>query len=141
MQITTNKLRKIKLEGGDVFHGLKESDSCFDKFGELYFSWIKPGSIKAWKKHRSMTANLIVPHGMVKFVFCKDIQKRSFQEVIIGNSIDDESKYSRITMSPGIWFGFQGLTTHNSLVVNIANIEHSSEEVEALDINSLQYDW
>ena len=30
---------------------------------------VKSGSIKGWKKHLEMTMNLIVPLGMVRFVF------------------------------------------------------------------------
>ena len=140
MKISTYKLKKIKLEDGDLFHGLRKSDSSFNKFGELYFSWIKPGRIKAWKRHKLMTSNLIVPYGLVKFVFCRDISNGSFEELIIGNTSNDD-QYSRITVSPGIWFGFMGISSHNSLIANLANIEHSSEEVDTLDINSLKYNW
>ena len=141
MKISTYKLKKIRLEDGDLLHGLRKSESSFDKFGELYFSWIKPGRIKAWKKHKAMTSNLMVPYGLVKFVFCKDIINKDFEELIIGNSIKDEDKYYRLTINPSIWFGFMGISSHNSLVVNLANMEHSPEEVDSLDLNSLKYDW
>ena len=36
---------------------------------EAYFSIIKPGYIKAWKLHKKMTMNIVVPIGSVQFVF------------------------------------------------------------------------
>ena len=35
------KLKQFFLEEGNLFHGLKNSDDGYDKFGEIYFSFIK----------------------------------------------------------------------------------------------------
>jgi dTDP-4-dehydrorhamnose 3,5-epimerase len=47
----------------------------------------------------------------------------------------------RITVPPGIWFGFQGLSQPQSLVLNIANIEHNPSEVENADLKAFKFDW
>ena len=107
-----NLLKKIKVKpqkrfnakGGDVLKILKKSDKSFKGLGEVYFSLIKYKSIKAWKYHKNMTMNLVVPQGRVKFVFYNHLNKK-FLSKIIG-----EKKYSRITVPPKIWFGFQGLS-------------------------------
>ena len=62
-------LKQIPTDGGNVMHALKKSDTGFNDFGEVYFSWIEHGVIKAWKYHQRMTLNLIVPVGGVNFVF------------------------------------------------------------------------
>ena len=67
--ITISPLKEIEVEGGNVLHALKKSDSSFKDFGEAYFSFVNFGHVKAWKKHSKMTLNLIVPIGEVKFVF------------------------------------------------------------------------
>ena len=53
-------LKIIDVEGGDVLHGMKKSDTGYMGFGEAYFSMIKPGVIKAWKRHQKMTLNILV---------------------------------------------------------------------------------
>ena len=63
-------------------------------YGEAYFSWVKMGVIKAWKQHLRMTMNLVVPVGMVRFVFC-DLENNAFREEEIG-----VNSYSRITVPP-----------------------------------------
>ena len=54
-------LKIINVSEGDVFHGMKSIDNGFKGFGEAYFSSIKMGMIKAWKRHHIMTLNIIVP--------------------------------------------------------------------------------
>ena len=67
--ILVTPLKRISTVGGDVMHALRISDKGFHGFGEVYFSWVEMGSIKAWKCHQHMTLNLVVPIGEVSFVF------------------------------------------------------------------------
>ena len=135
-EISLTSLSKIRVEGGDVFHGYKKSDLQFNGFGEIYYSWIDFGFIKAWKKHNQMTMNLVVPYGSAKFVFfAKDMKTKLFETTI------GEENYSRITVPPGIWFGFMGKHKDKSLITNISNIEHSDIEVEKKNISAINYKW
>lgn len=126
-------MARIPTAGGDVMHAMKQSDTGYCGFGEAYFSWISAGSIKAWKRHMRMTMNLVAPVGLVRFVFCVDGQ---FREEEIG-----ETQYARLTVPPGVWFGFYGLSEPQSLVLNIANIGHDPTEVERLTLSDIEYVW
>ena len=44
-------------------------------------------------------------------------------------------------MPPGVWFGFKGLSSEINLVLNIADMVHSSEEVEKKEKNYFKFDW
>ena len=132
--IQLSKLDRIKLENGDVLHGLKNSETSFKGFGEAYFSLIKYKKIKAWKKHREMTLNLIVPFGMVK-VGLIDSKNRK-KELTIG-----EENYYRLTVPPNIWFGFQGISKTPSLVLNLANLPHDPAEVERKMKEEIYFNW
>ena len=133
--IIITPLSRIKVEGGDVLHGMKKIDIGYIEFGEAYFSMVDYKVIKAWKKHLSMTLNLIVPSGEVKFVFITD--NGNFREIVIG-----ESNYSRITVPPNLWFGFMGLSECKlNLVLNIADILHDPNEVLRGDKNDFKYKW
>ncbi len=136
--VIETSLKRVRVTGGDVLHALKMTDDGFDGFGEAYFSMIEQGEIKGWKYHKRMTMNLIVPLGSVKFVFFdeKNSSNNGFSETIIGLN-----NYSRITVSPKIWFAFQGYSSPLSMVLNIANIVHDPMESERLSINELPYDW
>ena len=139
MTVTVNKvfvtsLKIIPLQGGNVMHGLKEIDDGYIKFGEAYFSYIKKNKVKAWKKHNLMQLNLIVPKGNVLFVFKDSLE--NFREEIIG-----QGNPVRLTVPPGLWFGFKGIDSKDSVILNISNIMHDDNEVERKEINEINYDW
>ena len=133
-EIITTPLRRIPVKGGDVLHAMKKSDLGFAGFGESYFTQVEHGIVKAWKRHLQMTLNLIVPIGKVRFVFMD--HEKSFREEILG-----DGNYARLTVPPGLWFGFQGLSENTALLLNIANIEHSPNEVERNELNNFNYNW
>ena len=131
-------LKIIETSGGNVLHSLKDTDSGFNGFGEAYFSEIEPKAIKAWKLHKKMTLNISVPIGKIKFVLYDERIKSNcfFQELTISRK-----NYSRLTIPPMIWLGFQGLANSNSLLLNVADISHSTDEVIRRDLSEIVYDW
>jgi dTDP-4-dehydrorhamnose 3,5-epimerase len=126
------------LGGGVIMHAMKESSVGYTGFGEAYFSQVDKGAIKAWKRHKKMTLNLVVPVGEIRFVLFDDreISNAQFQEVVIS-----KGDYCRLTVPPMIWMGFQGLLDGGSMLLNIANIEHDPNEVDRKEIDKINYDW
>lgn len=133
--ISLTPLSRIVTGGGDVLHAMKQNDAGYAGFGEAYFSWVAAGAVKGWKRHTRMTMNVVVPVGSVRFVFHLDGSDQ-FRVEDIG--VD---RYARITVPPGIWFSFQGLSEPQSLVLNIASIPHDPNEVERLALSDINYDW
>lgn len=134
-QIQVTPLQRIAVAGGDVLHALKRTDAGFREFGEAYFSMIEMGAVKAWKQHRRMTLNLVVPVGNVRFVFLAGDGKAQREETI------GVSNYVRLTVPPGIWFGFQGLADPFSLILNMADIPHDPEEALSRRPEDFNYAW
>ena len=135
-------LRQIDSSLGKVMHGIKKSESSFFGFGEAYFSCIKPGAIKGWKKHKEMTLNLIVPVGLIRFcIFGSKLSgginyDEAPIEVLVG-----AQRYSRLTIPPNLWVGFQGLYSEESMLLNVASHEHDSRECEVLDLDEVNFLW
>ena len=133
-KIIVTPLSRINVAGGDVLHALKKTDAGFVDFGEAYFSTIETGAIKPWKRHLRMTLNLVVPFGMVRFVFFDGQGRR--REELIGTD-----RYVRLTVPPGIWFAFQGLSAPYSLLLNIADIAHDPKEIERKQLDEYINYW
>ena len=134
--ILVTPLRRIPTIGGDVMHALKDSDDGFNGFGEVYFSWVEQGAIKAWKYHQNMTLNLVVPLGEIRFVFHINDHENCFRTENIG-----EEQYVRLTVPPGIWFGFQGRGSGQSLLMNLADMAHDPDEVLRKKTSEIVYNW
>ena len=132
-KIIIKQLKRFHLEEGDVFHALKASEEEFNGFEEAYFSTIKLNKIKGWKRHLRMTMNLIVPKGEVQFNFYDS------EEQLLNNTVIGEENYARITVPPMIWFGFKGLSSHTSYILNISDINHDPLEVERQPLSFLNF--
>lgn len=133
-KIKLTNLKKIQTDKGKVLHALKRSDAGFVGFGEAYFSEVSKGVIKGWKRHRSMTLNLVVAIGEVQFVIFNELDKTfSSHNLSISN-------YKRLTVSPGLWIAFKGIESKN-ILLNLASIEHDPDECDVLAIDKIDYDW
>lgn len=127
---------------GDVLHAMKQGDPGCGRFGEAYFSTVRFNAVKAWKRHRQMTANLVVPTGEIRFVIVDDRpgtpDGHAVMEVVLSRE-----KYQRLTVPPGLWMGFQGVGRGLNLLLNIADIRHDPAECEGLEQDSdrIDYRW
>ncbi len=138
--VVVTPLKRIYNPLGDVFHGMKKSDAGYAGFQEAYFSTIKYGTIKSWKKHLRMTLNIIVPVGRIRFVLYDDrpesLTKGKFMEITLS-----PDNYTRLTIPPNIWLAFIGEGEPVNLLLNIANLEHDPDEMIRKDLDSIKYVW
>ena len=140
--VLIHPLKQIPDERGKVAHMLKATDSHFEKFGEIYFSFVYPGVVKGWHRHSKMTINYAVPIGMVKLVLYDDRPnsptQSQIQEIFLG-----EANYCLVKVPPMVWNGFKGVGTAPAMVANCATIPHDPEEIERLDPleSHIPYDW
>ena len=62
----------INDDRGKILHMMRVDDNNFDKFGEIYFSYVNPNQIKAWHIHKKMTLNYVAAFGKIKLVLYDD---------------------------------------------------------------------
>lgn len=135
-------LQRIADDRGAVFHMLKSTDPHFVAFGEIYFSSVYPGIVKAWKHHRRMTANYACILGRIKVVLYDDRDgsstKGALQEVVLG-----PDEYALAVIPPRIWHGFQGLGHPASILANCATEPSDPGELDRLDASDgrIPYVW
>ncbi len=138
--IIISPLKILDTNGGSVFKAIKKDDIGFQDFGEAYFSSVKPGSIKGWKRHEKMILNFIVPVGSIRFIFydnretSKSFGKFQEEKLSIKN-------YCRITIPPMLWVAYQGLGNKDSFLLNVASIPHDPKEVETEPLDKFYYHW
>jgi len=135
-------LKQIPDERGKVMHMLRNDSEHFKGFGEIYFSCVYPGAIKAWHIHKRMILNYAVPYGNIKLVLYDDRKKSptrgKLQEIFLG-----PDNYHLVTIPPLIWNGFKGLGNTMSIVANCVSIPYDPEEIRRLDPfdKHIPYDW
>ena len=128
---------------GKILHMLRNDSTGYLKFGECYFSEVYPYKVKAWKKHSSQTQNITVPVGTIKLVIFDDrndsITKGRIQEILIGRP----NNYKRVTIPPGLWYGFTCISDKEALLVNCADQPHDPNESLTVGIinDFIPYAW
>ena len=133
-------LKIIDTPGGDVLHGLKQSDLGFNGFGEAYFSTVDKGVVKAWKRHHKMVLNMVVPVGTIRFVLFDGRPESTtlgkYQEIILSRN-----NYQQLTVPPMLWMGFQGVFEGTNILLNVASIPHRPDEADRLALEEIEYHW
>lgn len=138
--VELSALRQIHHPKGDIYHALKETDAVFNGFGEAYFSFVKSGEIKGWKKHTKMVLNLVVPQGIVKFVIYDDRAGSKTQGQFMNVELSP-SNYQRITVQANLWVAFQGMSSGENMLLNIASIAHDPSESRNAELEAFDYCW
>lgn len=126
--------RVIPDERGYVCHMLRRDEYPFCEFGEIYFSAVYPGQVKAWHFHKEMDLNYYCVSGMVKVVALYDPTKE-YEEFFIG-----ERNPSLLHIPHGLWNGFTCVGDRTSIVANCATIPYSEEDILRLPSNEFD-DW
>lgn len=140
--VVVKKLNRIPDERGCIYHMLKEEDAEFKRFGEIYFSSVRPGVIKAWHIHSEMELNYTAISGNIKLVLYDDRQESftrgSLMEIFMG-----EENYLLVKVPPMVWNGFKGIDQKPSIVANCSTISHRPDEIDRLDpfSDKIPYDW
>lgn len=135
-RVRVRDLDQIHGINGKVMHMLRADDPAFSGFGEIYFSTIHPGAIKAWHKHSVKTVNLAVIAGLARIaVFDPDDGAASF---IVG-----PENYKLVTIPPGIWYGFQCAGPETAVIADCADRPFEPGEQANLPWNAAEipFDW
>jgi dTDP-4-dehydrorhamnose 3,5-epimerase len=139
--VVMQPLKQMVDERGAVLHMLRCDSPLFTRFGEIYFSLVLPGVVKAWKRHRRMTQHFAVPVGKIRLVLYddRDGAPGQLEEYILGRP----DHYALCRIPPLVWYGFQGLADQPSLLANCTDLVHDPAEVENLTASSpiFPYTW
>jgi len=127
---------------GKILHMLRNDDKNFQKFGEIYFSYVKPKKIKAWHIHTKMTLNYVAAYGKIKIVLFDDRKnsptKGTIQEIFLSNK-----NHVLVSIPPLIWNGFCSMNDDIAILANCSDIPHDKREIKRLPYNDpvFPYKW
>jgi dTDP-4-dehydrorhamnose 3,5-epimerase len=143
--VEIHPLREIADERGAVLHMLRNDASWFRGFGEIYFSEVKPGAVKAWKRHRVMTQHFAVPFGRIRLVVFDDRQESPSNGTVMTIEIGRPDAYQLVIVPPAVWYGFSAIGSTTALLANCADTPHDPGESEHCTIEEAQamipYEW
>ena len=141
--VIVQPLKQIVDNRGAVLHMMRNDSELYEKFGEVYFSEILPGAVKAWKMQTEKTQNLAVPINKIRLVIYdsrpNSITRGNIKEYKIGRP----DHYNLIHIPPMLWYGFQSIGSQPALVANCANYPYNPADSKSLpyDSDQIPYQW
>lgn len=140
-------LNLIPTPGGPVMHMLRPGAALLadfgEGFGEVYFSEVLPGHVKAWKRHTRQTQHFAVPVGRLRIVLYDDRPasptRGELRELVLGRP----DSYRLLRIPVNVWYGFTALDGRPALICNCTDIPHDPAEGERLPADSpvIPYTW
>lgn len=140
-------LTVISTPGGPVLHMLRPHSPLLPDFsggfGEIYFSEVLPGAVKAWKRHRRQTQLFAVPRGLLNIVLYDDRPASPTRGALCELALGRPEHYGLLRIPPGVWYGFTALGEEAALICNCADIPHDPTEGERRppDDPGIPYGW
>ena len=140
--VEIRQLNVLADDRGAVLHMLRADAPHFQRFGEIYFSVVNPGVVKAWRRHRSAVMNLAVPVGEAIIAIFDD-RGDSPMEGVVMDIPTGQSDYRLITIPAGVWTGFMAVSDHPAVIANCATEPHDPAEVDRrpADDPAIPYVW
>jgi dTDP-4-dehydrorhamnose 3,5-epimerase len=140
--VEVRPLNVIADDRGAVLHMLRADAPHFQRFGEIYFSVVNPGVVKAWRRHRLAVMNLAVPVGEAIIAIFDDRSDSPAR----GRAMDiptGQSDYCLITIPAGVWSGFMAVSAYPAIIANCATEPHDPAEVDRrpADDPAIPYVW
>ena len=120
--IKITPLKTISDDRGNIKHMIKCTDPIFKKFGEIYFSVILPGKIKAWTKNSKTTVNYAVIEGNIKLVIYNG---KESQVIYTG-----EKNYCLVTIPPGLWRGFMTIGRKKAIIADLMDKPYNTDDIK-----------
>jgi len=141
--VSLTPLRIIEDARGAVLHMVRAGAATPTGIGEVYFSAINPGIVKAWKRHHRMVQRLAVPVGRVKFVLFDNRPASPSHGRFVEVDLGRPDAYRLLVIPPGIWYGWKNLAPAESVVANCADGVHEAGESEHADTvaGMPEYQW
>lgn len=141
--VILTELRQIRDDRGAVLHMMRSDVPGFTRFGECYFSEVLPGAIKAWKRHREQTQNLVVPVGRMRMVIYDDREGSATRSHVQILELGRPDAYFRLKIPKGLWYGFSCISALPALMANCSDFPHDPTESETRAANdpTIPYQW
>lgn len=135
-------LKKIPDERGYVMHMLRADSPAYRGFGEVYFSAVYQGVVKAWHRHLTNTLNLTAIKGMVKVLLYDERPESPTKGELLELFVGDQN-YQLVTIPVGVWNGFKGISAPEAILAVCLADPYDPAEVERLDPfdNHIPYKW
>jgi len=142
--VYVKKLKKISDERGFLMEMLRDDDTFFKEFGQVYMTVCNPGYVKAWHYHKKQDDNFVVIKGKGRIGLC-DIREKSSTKGEVMEFIIGEDNLTLIFIPLGVAHGFEAVGAEPCYLINCVtkNYNYDNPDEERIDPfrNEIPFKW
>jgi len=142
--VNVKKLKVIPDDRGRLMEIMRRDDKFFKKFGQVYMTTAKPGTVKAWHYHKKQEDNFTCVHGKMRLALY-DPRKPSPTYGEVNDFVVSLDDPILVTIPKGVYHGFKCISDCEAVVINTPTntYNHKSPDEYRLDAydNDIPYDW
>lgn len=139
--VSVHALQRFYDARGAVFKMLSTADPHFTRFGEVYFSYIKPGTIKGWQLQKQATLAFAVPTGTVLLVLCDKRETSPTNGQHQAFSLGVSGMYSLVVVPPRVWFGYKSVSSsRGGLIAIVSDAPYNPDDVAHASLAEIKLD-
>ncbi|UCF68328.1 MAG: dTDP-4-dehydrorhamnose 3,5-epimerase family protein [Acidobacteriota bacterium] len=131
-------------ERGRLVELFRRDDPATRDYGQIHVTTLYPGVVKAWHRHRRRADVIAVVAGMARLGLY-DERQGSATEGELNQFFLGVHAPMRITIPPGVWFGFKGMGTDEAVIVVLTSqpFDPRDPDEDRLDplVNEIPFDW
>ncbi len=144
--VKVHTLQRFYDARGAIFKMLSASDPHFTRFGEVYFSYIKPKTIKGWQLHKLSTLAFAVPTGTITLVLCDKRETSPTNGQHQAFSLGVSGMYSLVVVPPLVWFGYKSASENRGgLIAIVSDNPYDPDDVAHASLAEIKlsdpFDW
>ena len=115
---------------GKLLKYIRQDHKNVHSFGESYFSWLNPGTVKGWYLHKRYKSYMTSPTCNLHLAIFNEEQ--SFEFKLTSDS------FGYVIIPKGYYYAMKSLDQSPSLIVNTLDNVYEASEVERRDVNTFE---
>ncbi|MHB9149516.1 MAG: dTDP-4-dehydrorhamnose 3,5-epimerase family protein [Thermoleophilia bacterium] len=142
--VKVKDLKPIPDDRGMLMEMWRSDDPDFQKFGQVYVTWVYPGVVKAWHYHKKQTDHFVCLVGMAK-VALHDTREGSPTHGQTDEYVIGQQRQRLLIIPPGVYHGFTAVGTESAAIINIPTEAYNADDPDEFrrpfDDPEIGYDW
>lgn len=142
--VTVKNLRVFSDERGRLMEMLRNDDTLFKGFGQVYLTTAYPGVVKAWHYHRKQWDHFVTVAGMMKVVLY-DSREDSPTRGEVNEFFMGVHNPILVQIPPMVYHGFKCISDTEATVINTVTETYNYKDPDEFRVdpheNDIPYDW
>ena len=142
--VTARELKPIRDDRGELCEILRSDDPEFERFGQVYYTVVKPGVVKAWHYHAKHTDHLVTI-GPPAVIALSDAREDSPTRGEVMEFTAGREAPMLIKVPPGVYHGFTAAGDQDAVILNVPTEVYDYDDPDEFRLdpfeNDIPFDW